>query len=177
MKIQVIRVEDTNRGNYNQLEVTYKDLDNNKTSSKKVMSFKTKDTYNALKTASVDSQWEITSVKDGEYWIWSKAVPYTGGGASEATGATGSKVSGTPASSRGDWETREERAKKQIYIIKQSSLSVAASILKTDKKQPTTEEVIAAAQEFTDWVLGTQQPAAAVSMRQAIDEFQDDIPL
>jgi len=53
------------------------------------------------------------------------------------------------------YETAEERAKKQVYIIKQSSISNAIEIAKTDGIGLSVPGVLAIAQELTDWVLGT----------------------
>lgn len=81
-------------------------------------------------------------------------------------------------------ETAEERAKRQILIVKQSSLSSAVETVKQDKKVPSTEEVLSVAQEYFDWVMGnTQQqesdkpkPAAQGPTIDLNDDLQDDVP-
>lgn len=181
-EIKVIRVVDefidNGKGGYNKLSVTYDSMyqGKSKTDTKKIMSFASPEAYNALKSAAPDSKWMITSEKEGEYRVWKNAVP-SNGQAAPSTGTTSTTASkGTPVASRGDWETSEERARKQVYIVKQSSISAAIALLKTDKKQPEVAEVLKVAQEFTDFVFGTA-PAAAKSDIQGVLDLNDDIPL
>jgi hypothetical protein len=66
-----------------------------------------------------------------------------------------------------DYETKEERAKRQVYIIKQSSLSAATALMTPGAKTALDPKaVIETAQLLTDWVL-EQQPT---------DEEIGDIP-
>ena len=63
------------------------------------------------------------------------------------------------------YETPEERAQKQIYIIRQSSISSAVELLKDHGKQPDPEAVIKVARQFESYVMGT-----------GIGDLTDDIP-
>lgn len=78
-------------------------------------------------------------------------------------------------------ESAEERAKRQILIVKQSSLSSAVETVKQDKKVPTTEEVLSVAQEYFNWVMSegstkeVQQPQESPARGPTID-LEDDIP-
>jgi hypothetical protein len=74
----------------------------------------------------------------------------------------GSAPTGAPASTTGttrvtgsNYETPEERARKQVYIIKQSSISNAIEYIKlrSDIEHLDVNTVIEVAQQFTDWVL------------------------
>ena len=180
-EITVIAVEDTfvpnDKGGYNKLAVTYKTIYKGmeKTDTKKIMSFVNKEVYDALKNAGSGSKWTISSEKEGEYRVW-KAAVQSNGGSQGSSSTTASKS--TPVSSRGDWETSEERARKQVYIIKQSSITSAIALLKTDKKATSLAEVLDTAQKLTDFVLGKETPQeAATSAMKAVIDLTDDVPL
>ncbi len=56
-------------------------------------------------------------------------------------------------SPKSTYETPEERAKKQVYIVKQSSISNAIELLSVGAKvPPSAESVLELAQKFTDFV-------------------------
>ena len=181
-EIKIIRVVDNfvenGKGGYNRLEVTYDSMYQGKsrTDTKKVMSFASPEVYNVLKDAAPDSKWMIYSEKEGEYRVWKGATP-ANGTTTTTTSTSPAAAKGTTVSSRGDWETSEERARKQVYIIKQSSISSAIALLKTDKKQPEVKDILETAQIFTDFVLGTVAPAAAKSDIQGVLDLEDDVPL
>jgi hypothetical protein len=163
---------------YKVAEVTYKDLGMGKTATKKIMPFNHKEVFHTLETAEPGSAWLVGTEKNGEFREWTSIKPLEGGEANATPTSTGStKAAGSPAPSRGDWETREERAKRQVYIIKQSSITAAIALLKTDKKNPDVSEVIKLAQELTNWVLTDiyeQPPAAAKPM--SLEDFENDLP-
>lgn len=79
---------------------------------------------------------------------------------------TGEKVSeAQPASSTGgstakggNWETKEERAARQVLIVRQSSASTAVAFVEATKLKASIEDVIKLAKEIEAYVLG--QPAA-----------------
>jgi len=73
-----------------------------------------------------------------------------------------------------DYETKEEREKKQKFIIRQSSISNAIELLSVGAKAaPKKEEVLELAQEFVNFVYeGTPQEVAL----QAVADIEDDIP-
>lgn len=75
-------------------------------------------------------------------------------------------------SPKSTYETPEERAKRQVYIIRQSSLTNAISVLKTEKNTPTPADVFALAQEMVDWVMENDVKSPA-----SFDDMMDDIPL
>jgi hypothetical protein len=63
---------------------------------------------------------------------------------------------------RSTYETPEERAKKQVYIVKQSSISAAVALLTTGAKiPPSTELVLKEAQKFVDFVFDEKAPTLA----------------
>jgi len=61
------------------------------------------------------------------------------------------------ASPKSNYETPEERAKKQVYIVRQSSIANAIALLSSNGgKKNTTEEAIAVAKQFEAYVFGEE---------------------
>ena len=85
--------------------------------------------------------------------------------AQETKPATGGRVTGS------NYETKEERAQRQVYIIRQSSISSAVELLGTGAK---TADVIATAKEFEAYVFAKEaNPTKEVNF----DDLEDDIPV
>jgi hypothetical protein len=166
--IEVLAVTSTTKptakGSYTQLDVAYKR--DGKTEGKKIMSFgNSKPAFETLKNAKTGDVVTITSEKNetSGYWDWLNAG--VGGTASAPTGHT------PTASPKSTYETAEERAKKQVCIVRQSSISTAVELLKTDKKVPDVNEILTIAKQFEAFVFDTGTPATL-----DIAEMQDDIP-
>lgn len=174
--IQVVQVEKTTKptakGSYQQLEVAYKNLSSGKLESKKIMSFAAERTFKALADAKQGEQYNITSEKNEKtgYWDWVNAEQAAPG--SEGL-STSSAAKPTPVV-RSSYETPEERAKKQVFIIKQSSLTAALKYLELTKaKDFGVTDVQEIAQHFTDWVF--EQPAVNTPAPSVAD-MEDDVP-
>lgn len=172
-QIQIITTQQTTKptksGSYTMLEVTYKDLSNGgKTDGKKIMSFASKEVFAVLSKAVQGETYNITTQKNENsgYLDWVAATKDTGG---SQVMATDTKAYTSPKST---YETPEERAKRQVYIIRQSSLTNAISVLKTEKNTPTPADVFALAQEMVDWVMENDVKSPA-----SFDDMMDDIPL
>lgn len=170
--IKILGTEVENKGKYNMMTVSYKDIGQNKVAEKKLMSFVNKPVYEAIASSNSGDQFEITMQKnDKGYWDWiSIAKPGEAPVASTSTGST-SKGNASPKST---YETSEERAARQVMIVRQSSLSTAAAVLKTDKKQPTTEELIGFAKELEAYVLGLDTVVGTSTPE--LPDLEDDIP-
>lgn len=139
--------EVTNKGKYNEALVKYTQDGQDK--EKKIMSFAQKETYNTLVKASPGEVYEIKTVKDGKFWNWESAT-LVGPGAAPAEGSK-------PAS-RGNWETAEERALRQVWIIRQSSLASAANLLAgREVAGDPVEAVLEAAKRFEAYVHGVDE--------------------
>lgn len=184
MKINVIAVttetKPTAKGSYQMIEVTYRNLDKNKVESKKLMSFSKPDTaFKALATAKGGDVYDVTMVKNEQsgYWDWTNAersLADAGGGATSSSAKTSGTVQS--ATTRGGWETPEERAKKQVYIIRQSSLATAVEALSVGvKAPPKPSDVIEYAKELEAYVLDTGVAKAEVVARQDLDGFEDTL--
>lgn len=127
-----------------------------KPDAKKIVSFDkdSKAAYAALTAAQPGDFFDVKSEKVGNYWKWTDASvtgKNVGGGVVPAFGGA-SKSTSSP---RSNYETPEERAKRQVYIIRQSSISSAVELLKDPKKTPAADEVIAIAREFEAYVMDT----------------------
>ena len=178
MRIEIINVQQTSKptakgGTYQQLDVAYKNLDfQGRVEGKKIMSFNYKDTFAALSKATNGQIYDITKVKEGEYWQWSNAILEESQGTTNSA-TTVSKASPSPKST---YETPEERALRQRMIVRQSSISNAIETLKVEKKVVDTKDVIKVAQVYFDWVMdnGTKNGTDFVA---DIADMQDDIPM
>lgn len=174
------------RGTYQFVEVVYKD-DQGRVNNRKVMSFgKTAQTFKDIQGYSSGEQVEVQTVretgKDGQpYNNWVAVGPVGSLGASTPQEASPRPAANAaPAARSGStYETPEERAKKQVYIVRQSSISAAIGTLAIGgKPTPDAKVVIDLAKKYEAYVFGldvaneTKQDLAA-----EFDDFEDDIPL
>jgi hypothetical protein len=164
LSIEVIQSKVTSHpsstGGYQKAEVTYKDLGSGKVAAKSVMSFKNPKVFAEMVNAKPGQTFSIDSEKEGQYWEWKSVNP--GVSVAVSPGPPANKPT-TNAAPKSNYETAEERAARQVLIVKQSSLSVAASVLSVGAKSPpNSDEVIALAQKFTDWVFAKPQGVAAI---------------
>jgi hypothetical protein len=173
MQVKVISVENetvkTQKGSYDVAEVTYKNQTfGDKVESKKLMSFTHKDVFNTFKKASNGDVFNVQRMKnDKGYWDWVS----TGDEAPEGTAPASSGGGKTMTSPKSTYETPDERAKKQVYIVRQSSISAAIVTLKTDKKNPTVVEVLEVAKQYEAYVFGKD---ADTGIKAAMPEMEDD---
>lgn len=180
MQIEILQVKvDTkankNGGAYQLAEIAYKNLNDGKVGGKKLMSFKDPSVFSKLAEAKMGEVFEVKSEKIGEYWEWThvgrleaahlqqKQEASTQHTQVNGTGI-GSGFSKTPI--KATYETPEERAKKQIYIIKQSSVSSAIALLSVGAKlPPALSDVLKTAQEICNFVTTNK-----------LEDMLDDIP-
>lgn len=163
MQIQIIatsvETKPTAKGSYQQLEVTYKNLSfQGKVESKKIMSFGTNaGAFKTLSQASPGAVFEVEVVKNAQgYNDWPNVTAAAAGAApSPAKGAT---PSSQPGQTRSTYETPEERAQRQVYIIRQSSISNAISTLAVGSKGVKPEEVLAVAKQYENYVFDVKDP-------------------
>lgn len=182
MRIEIINVQATskptkNGGTYTELQVAYKNLGKNgAVEGKKIMSFSNKDVFANLQKATNGQVFEITTVKEGEYWQWSKVEEVNNSSTSTAFSSNkpASSASLTPKST---YETTEERALRQKLIVRQSSISSAIETLKVDKKQVDVNEVLKAAQVYYDWVMGNDTKVNVSTTAPDFSDMEDDVPM
>jgi len=177
-QIEVLSVQSstkpTKSGSYVQLDVAYKRLDTGKVEGKKVMSFASKDAYAALQHATTGNHYQITTEKVGEYWQWIAVERVSNDARVPSSDAVPAKSVGN-ASPKSTYETPEERAKKQVYIIRQSSLSTAVDTLAVgvSKGSLNPDDVLALAQRYVDFVFDNNTKVPSMD----IGDMDDDIPL
>jgi hypothetical protein len=156
MQITINNVDVQNKGKYQLAVVEYNTADG-KTEKKNVVSFTNKALYSTLSTA---KQGDVFDVKLGKndkgYWEFQEATKSQGGI------QAASKASASP---RSTYETPEERAARQVYIIRQSSLSTAAAILTVGAKSVQVDDVIKTAKQLEAYVFG-----------KADESFFEDMP-
>jgi len=175
-----IKTVPTAKGSYQTADVAYKNNSfQGKVEGKKVMSFgATKNAFSALSTATPGQTYEVEIVKnDKGYNDWISLTPAVTGAPSPA--AAPSSGGGKPAASaspRSTYETPEERAQRQVLIVRQSSLSSAvASLAVGSKKELNPEDVVQTAKRFEAYVFGVDQPTVDDGSIDAMqsDEFPD----
>lgn len=123
--------------------------------------------WKAVAEANVGETFEVETEKNGQYVEWvslSKAgVPGGAVGQHKAEAKVG--VANPVKSS---YETAEERAKRQVYIVRQSSVANAIATLSVGAKAVKPDEVIALAQKYEGYVFGTGDSG--------FDDMTNDIP-
>jgi len=142
---------------FQQLVVSYKN-DKCMAQAKKLVSFANPDLFKAAKSWTKDQIINVKTVKNDKtgYWDWVGL---------EGEAVATSKESATPTRVTGsNYETKEERAARQVYIIRQSSLATAVDLL---GQGASTDTVIETAKVFEAYVLGNPG---------SFDDLADDIP-
>lgn len=158
------------KGTYGKLTVAYRN-DQAKLAEKSLLSFTNPAVFKAFEHASVGAEINVKSEKVGDYWNWTGilAEGESSGSSTQSTTSTGSTATRVTGS---NYETKEERAARQRYIVKQSSLSAAVSILNVGAKSPPNpKDVIALADEFVEYVFADDTKILSNDI-----DFDDDIP-
>lgn len=156
-KITILKSEVTRAPKgYNVAEIAYK-TDDGKTKGMKVLDFLQKDIFATLKDTKPGDVLSADFEKNAKgFWQFAQVVK---------TGETASVSSPAPAApaakSGGNWETAEERAARQVMIVRQSSLSNAIALCEVNKNTKVTpDNIIDIAQRFESYVLGKDTPQA-----------------
>ena len=184
MRIEIINVQaatkPTKTGKtYVQLDVAYKNLTREgKIEGKKIMPFQNPDVHANLQKATMGQVFEVTTVKEGEYWQWSNVQEVAKGGNMEpqtsSAASSGYASKGTP-SPKSTYETPEERAARQRLIVRQSCLSNAVETLKVDKKSVDPTEALKLAERYVGWVFGEEDKVKVPDV--GFDSMEDDVPM
>ena len=149
----------TAKGSYQVADVAYKNNTfQGKVEGKKVMSFgATANGFKALSTAQPGETYEVEVVKnDKGYNDWVSMQKAGVGVGGPQTGQTPQGIQGKTGASttpRSTYETPEERAAKQVFIVRQSSLATAERMLSVGAKAPVkVEDVLTVAQKLEAYV-------------------------
>ncbi len=171
MLIEIVNVQredlpsKNGKGTYGQLTVTYRS--NGKIAEKKLISFSNPAVFKAIEKASAGDNLDVTTVKnDKGYWDW---TAINEGGkqevATQQSSGTTNRVTGS------NYETKEERAIRQRYIIRQSSISSAVDSLAVGSKSSlNADDVIALARKYEAYVF--EQP----NLAELTDALENDVP-
>jgi hypothetical protein len=147
--VQEVTLEDVVKGRskYSIANVVYSFNGQNKT--QKLMSFANPQVFKDIQGLVGKTVLVETSKNAAGYDQWAKVVDVDN---PEAGGSTGpSKASTTPVKST--YETPEERARRQVLIVRQSSISSAIQTLSVGAKvAPQGKDVLELAQVYVDWV-------------------------
>lgn len=168
----------TAKGSYQVCELAFKNKTfQDKVEGKKIMSFAEKEAFTTLSTAPMGSVFTVVRVKDDKgYWKWQTVTAGANAGAAASaaapsvTSTTGASMAN--ASPKSTYETADERAARQVMIVRQSSISNAIALLKTEKHTPTTEDVLAVAKQFEDFVFGKKAYDP-----ESFSDLDEDLPL
>ena len=158
-----------NGRSYQIIEVTYKN-ESGQIANKKLMSFSNPSVFNHVKSLAKGDSLNVTTEKDAAgYWQWTGIGDEAAAGTTQAKPANGGRVTGS------NYETKEERAARQILIVRQSSLSSAVALVSATSTEPTTtDNVITIAKKFEAYVFGSEaNPTKEVNF----DDMEDDIPV
>lgn len=180
LNIQVLSIElnqsiSKNGKPYEQLVVAYKDLSNGgKVASKTIMPFGfQKDSFTTLKAAKPVDVYEVEVQKnEAGYNDWIRAKKGSAQTVPETKSVSTVASNGSSNAKSTSWETSEERAKKQIYIVRQSSISAAVNALSVGvKTPPKPEDVIEYAKQLESFVFSTG--SAETVVRQDVGTIED----
>lgn len=138
------------RNSYNKMVISYSYQGQSKT--QQIMSFANPAVYAAVQGFKEGDLLDVEITKnDAGYNTWASVKLAT------ATGGTPPNATSTVPARQSTYETPEERAKKQVYIIKQSCLAQAVATCAGQPKDAldnfTSDEVLAVAQVYVDWIL------------------------
>ena len=152
---------------YEFVDLMYKNKSfQDKVEGKKVMPFGNKEVFDVLKNSEKGDVFFIGRTKNADgFWDWDKISAKSN--SYKQVEEDGHPISKSPVSkavsSSSNWETAEDRAKKQVYIIRQSSLTNAVNTL-VGNVNP--DDVKVTAQTYINFVLGIDDPSVT----------EDDIP-
>jgi hypothetical protein len=146
---------------YKEMDIEFLDLDGDRPKKKHLVSFNFKD-FDKIAEAAIGSSWEIATkpAKDPQYVDWLTATPISleSNLAPSKAVSNGSSVSAATPAYKSTYETPEERARKQVYIVRQSSITAALAYLaQTKVTDPSYLDVISVAQRFEAYVFGQEQ--------------------
>lgn len=180
MKIKFIAVETTSKKtktnkDYIELDVSYKNLDfQSKIEAKKLNPFGNKDVYDTLKSAKNGDTFDIQRVKnEGGFWDWVAitAIADVGDGTSTVSNAP---TKGTIAP-KSTYETPEERAQRQVLIVRQSAIAQSVATVSVNAKgKVQVEDVLQIAETYYDWVFGNKPIVKLEDL--PVTDSDDDIP-
>lgn len=157
-----------NGKSYGVLQVAYRS--DGKLQEKKLMGFSNPQVFKHIEGLTKGAVVNVKTEKDGNgYWQWTAIED----GASPSQSKPSALASAATRVTGSTYETPEERAIKQKYIVRQSSLTTAISILGVGAKTLDKQQVLSLAEELESWVFRVELPKVASS---SLDDLDDDFP-
>lgn len=171
----IIEIQDVSRTDstgkngksYGVLQVAYRA--DGKLQEKKLMSFSNPQVFKHIEGLKKGDTVNVKTEKDGNgYWQWTAILNEEQQQPKPVqSGATATRVTGST------YETPEERAIKQKYIVRQSSLTTAIQILGVGAKSLDKQAVLGLAEELENWVFRVDLPKVATI---SWEDMEDDLP-
>src|SRR3990167_800733 len=147
-QITILKVEkETSPKGYVVTNVSYKNAEG-KVKGMKVFPFKEQAAVAAAFADAKPGDVYDAAFRKNDKDFWEFAPTPTKTGAKESVATSAATASG--GTTRSNWETSEERAARQVMIVRQSSLSTAVAL----KPKATVAEIIEVATQFEDFVMG-----------------------
>ena len=144
---------------YKQIEVAYKN-DKGEIKGKKFADFGVKSGLDTLLDAKPGDVLNVEIIKEGEYWNWKEISKSDGSAPVQSSSSPATKSGGYSVPSR-DFESKTERAARQVLIVRQSCLSTAVAMLQTGKVSVVDPEVvISVAKILEEYVFQTESDIA-----------------
>lgn len=174
-----IKTQPTKNGkSYQVADVAYKNNTfQGKVEGKKVMSFgATANAFKTLAEASPGESFTVEIVKNAAgYNDWVSMVK----GEANAAPAAPAASKAPTAAPKSNYETSEERAQRQVYIIRQSSLSHAVDTLAVGAKTPPNPDaVINLASKYVNFVLNGEGGSATTTTDSlSIEDMPNEFPV
>lgn len=159
VKIVSVSVETVNSGRKNYRKATVIYTFNGQARTQNVMDFSNPAVFKTVASwegAPPADEVEVEVGKNaGGFNEWRSIGAASSGGEATVPAPAAAPKSGTYTAPARDFETRDERAARQVLIVKQSSLERAVDILKARgfEDELTVEAVTEVAQRLADWVL------------------------
>ncbi|HET8689565.1 MAG TPA: hypothetical protein VFM18_23390 [Methanosarcina sp.] len=180
MRIKIINVDIESvqgRTTYEKAEVLYEAF--GKKDTKNIVSFSNPEVFKTIKDSKKGDEFEVTVTKDKNgYNQWSSIGPV---GSSQPASAASNGADNKPKSAGSlggrDYESKEERDRRQVLIVRQSSLTNAIAVLTTGSKTPPDPEAVKKlAQEFVDFVFQADTSFSNVDLFTQDNDLDKDIP-
>ena len=162
---------------YQSIEIMYKN-DAGQAQNKKLMSFANPAVFKAAQSWAKGDVIHVSTEKDQNgYWQWTAVgdanttTDKRDDGTAQGTTQAASSTSSAPTRVSGsNYETKDERAARQVMIVRQSSLSNAVATLAIEGSKATANDVISLAKLYEGFVLGQQEEANDIA------DLESDIP-
>jgi hypothetical protein len=160
VQFKSVTVETVSKGANKFQKATVNYTYNGQTRQQSIMSFANPTVFKLIQSLEPNDMLEVEVTKNDQgYNQWAKVTKLEAETVVAAPAAPGTTTPVTHKSSS-TYETAEERKIKQLYIIRQSSISNAIDYLTLAHEPATVEHVLGVAQQFVDFVYGNNETLA-----------------